>query len=225
VAKVTVETMFYRIIRYIAYLFFKILFRLEVKNQDYIPEEGGVIIASNHSSYLDPPLIAVSLKRRPTFIAKSSLHRIPLLGPMIKAYSISVNRDMPGPSTIKDALKVLKNGGVLVIFPEGGRSADGSLMEFKRGVGLIASLADVPVVPVYIRGAGEALPVGARFPRLKKISIIFGRPLQKRSEENREVFEKRITQEIFERIKSLMVGGEGNSSLPPLTIGGGIKGE
>jgi 1-acyl-sn-glycerol-3-phosphate acyltransferase len=191
------------IIRYIAYLFLRALFRLEIKNCHYIPEKGGVIIASNHTSYLDPPVLAASLKRRPTFIAKSSLYKIPIVGFIIKAYSIGVKRDMPGPSTIKKALKVLKSGGALVIFPEGGRSKEGKLMEFKRGVGLLAALGNVPVIPAYIKGAHRALPVGAKLIRMEKIKIIFGRPIIRRSGEDDLTYENRVTKEIFDEIKRL----------------------
>jgi len=191
------------IIRYIAYLFLRILFRLEIKNCHYIPEKGGVIIASNHTSYLDPPVLAASLKRRPTFIAKSSLYKIPIVGFIIKAYSIGVKRDMPGPSTIKKALRVLKSGGTLVIFPEGGRSKEGKLMEFKRGVGLLAALGNVPVIPAYIKGAHRALPVGAKLIRMEKIKIIFGRPIIRRSGEDDLTYENRVTKEIFDEIKRL----------------------
>ncbi len=191
------------IMRYILYLLLRLLFRIEIKNRHYIPEKGGVIIASNHTSYLDPPVLAASLKRRPTFIAKSSLYKIPLIGFIIRAYSIGVKRDKPGPSTIKKALKVLRSGGALVIFPEGGRSGDGKLMEFKRGVGLLAASGNVPVVPVCIRGADRALPVGAKMIRMEKIKIIFGRPIIRRSGEDDLTYENRVTKEIFDEIKRL----------------------
>lgn len=192
-----------RIIRYIAYIFFKLLFRLEVKNIESIPKDGGVIIAVNHASYLDPPLMAAVLPRKPTFIAKESLFRIPLIGLVIRAYSIGVRRDVPGPSTLKKAVKVLKNGNLLVIFPEGGRSRDGRLMEIKRGVGLLASLTGAEVVPAYIKGAHRVLPVGARIPRPYKIKIIFGKPIIRKKDEPEEVYEERVTQEVYAELRRL----------------------
>ncbi len=192
-----------RIIRYIAFLFFRLLFRLEVKNSQNIPERGGVIIAANHTSYLDPPLMAAALKRRPTFIAKASLFKIPVFGAIINAYSIGVKREGPTPSTLKMAIRILKKNGLLVIFPEGGRSQDGRLMALKRGVGLIAARTKVPVVPAYIKGAHKALPVGARFPRPHKITIIFGRPVIKMPHETEEHYEERVTLEVHEELRRL----------------------
>ena len=189
--------------RYILYLLLRLLFRIEIKNRHYIPEKGGVIIASNHTSYLDPPVLAASLKRRPTFIAKASLYKIPIVGFIIRTYSIGVKRDKPGSSTIKKALKVLKSGGALVIFPEGGRSKEGKLMEFKRGVGLLAALGHVPVIPAYIKGTHRALPVGAKLIRMEKIKVVFGRPIIRRSGEDDLTYEDRVTKEIFDEIKRL----------------------
>lgn len=192
-----------RIIRYTVFLFFRLLFRLEVKNIHNIPERGGVIIAANHTSYLDPPLMVGALKRRPTFIARAGLFKIPVLGSIIKAYSIGVNREGPTPSTFKRAIKILKKNGLLVIFPEGGRSQDGRLMALKRGVGLMASLTGVPVVPAYIRGAHKVLPVGAILPRPHKIKIIFGKPVIKMPDEPRRHYEERVTREVYEELRRL----------------------
>lgn len=197
------EVMIDRVIRYIVFLFFRLLFRLEVENIHNIPERGGVIVAANHTSYLDPPLIAAALKRRPTFIAKASLFKIPVFGPIINTYSIGVNREGPTPSTLKRAVRILKKDGLLVIFPEGGRSQDGRLMALKRGVGLMAALTGVAVVPAYIRGAHKALPVGARFPRPYKIKIIFGKPIIKMHHETEAHYEKRVTEEVYEELRRL----------------------
>ncbi|MCX7793388.1 MAG: 1-acyl-sn-glycerol-3-phosphate acyltransferase [Thermodesulfovibrionales bacterium] len=192
-----------RIIRYIAYIFFKLLFRLEVKNKDNIPEVGGVIIAANHTSYLDPPLIGSVLRRRPTFIARESLFKVPLIGSIIRAYSIGVKREGPGPSTLKKAVRVLKKGGLLVVFPEGSRSKDGRLMEIKRGVGLMAALTEAQVIPAYIKGAHNVLPVGAVIPRPYKIKIIFGKPIKRRKDETDKDYEERVTKEVYSELRRL----------------------
>ncbi len=192
-----------RFIRYVAYLLFKLLFRLEVRDSHYVPQDGGVIIAANHTSYLDPPIIAVVLKRRPTFIAKSSLYRIPIIGSFIRLYSIGVKREQTGPSTIKKALKTLMSGGCLVIFPEGGRSRDGNLMELKKGLSLIAALSGAPVIPVYIKGAHRVLPVGAKIPRPDKIKVIFGKPVTRRKEESLESYGERVRLEVYSELKRL----------------------
>lgn len=147
--------------------------------------------------------MAAVLKRRPTFIAKESLFRIPIVGHIIRAYSIGVRREVPGPSTLKKAVGVLKGGGLLVIFPEGGRSKDGRLMEIKRGVGLLASLTEAEVVPAYIKGAHRVLPVGAKIPRPYKIKITFGKPIIKKKDESEELYEERVTEELYAELRRL----------------------
>lgn len=195
--------MFYAILRRMFYVLFRILFRLKIHGERNIPEKDGVIIASNHLSYLDPPILGVAINRRSTFIAKAGLFKIPLLNLIIKRYSIKVDRSSTRPSTLKRAVEVLRNGGVLIIFPEGGRSLDGNLMSIKRGVGVIAGLTGAPVVPAFIKGSGRALPRGARFIRPAKIEVFFGKPLEKRSSEGDKEFAARVVEELMDSLHGL----------------------
>jgi 1-acyl-sn-glycerol-3-phosphate acyltransferase len=200
------NSLFYQLLRTIFFIFLKVFNRLEVIGYENIPEKGGVIVAANHVSYLDPPVIGVALKRQAAFIAKERLFRIPLIGRGIKAFSFPVKRDRPQPSTIKEAVSRLKRGGVLVLFPEGGRSANGSFLDAKRGVGMIAATSSTPVVPALIEGTDRAFPVGARFFRPAKIRVVFGTPLKIEKKETDKHFQERISREIMERIKKLKVG-------------------
>lgn len=195
--------LFYHLLRTIFYIIFKVFNRLEVSGSENIPEKGGVIVAANHVSYLDPPVIGAALKRRAAYIAKEGLFRIPLLGWGIKAFSFPVNRDRPQPSTIKEAVSRLKQGGVLVLFPEGGRSADGSFLDAKRGVGMIAAMSAALVVPTLIEGTDKALPLGAIFLKPAKIRVVFGTPIKIETKEKDKQFQERITREIMERIRNL----------------------
>lgn len=156
---------------------FRVFFGLTVKGAGNVPKEGGVIVAANHSSYLDPPVIGVALNRQATYMAREGLFKIPLLRKFIAAFSFPVKRGSPRPSTIKEAVQRLKRGELIVMFPEGRRSQDGTFLEAKRGIGLIATMSMVPVVPALIRGTERALPVGAKFLRPARISVTFGRPL------------------------------------------------
>ena len=191
---------FFKIIFTVSY---RILFRYEVKGEHNIPESGGVIIASNHLSYLDPPLIGISMKRQTYFIAKESLFRNPLIGWFVRSFSIPVDRESPKPSTIKEAVKLLKDGKVLVLFPEGGRSKDGNIGGGKRGVAMIAAMSKAPVVPALIEGTERALPRKARFVRPAKVRITFGEPMKIRSDESTRDYQNRLTKEIMERIRQL----------------------
>ncbi|MDI6891009.1 MAG: lysophospholipid acyltransferase family protein [Thermodesulfovibrionales bacterium] len=193
----------YRFIKTIFFIFFKVFNRLEVIGYENIPEKGGFIVAANHLSYLDPPIIGTALKRCPTYIAKEGLFRIPLLGKFIKLFSFSVNRDRVQPSTIKEAVSRLKEGEIVVVFPEGGRSVDGSLLDAKRGVGVIAAISRMPVVPTLIKGTEKALPVGAKFLRPAKITVIFGKPIEIDKDETDKQFQNRISNGVMEAIKNL----------------------
>jgi 1-acyl-sn-glycerol-3-phosphate acyltransferase len=186
-------------------IFFKVFNRLEVIGYQNVPQKGGFIVAANHVSYLDPPVIGVALKMQPIFIAKEGLFRVPLIGIFVKFFSFPLDRDKPQPSTIKEIVSRLKRGEVIVVFPEGGRSPDGSLLDPKRGVGMIAAMSAVPVVPVLIEGTDSALPVGAKFLRPAKIKVIFGNCLVIDKKETGKHFQERVSREVMERIRKLKV--------------------
>ncbi len=111
----------YLICKATLFIFLKVFNRLEVIGAENVPSAGGVIIAANHVSYLDPPVIGVSLKRRPVYMAREGLFKIPILGSFIKMFALPVKRGKPQPSTIKEAIRRLKKGELIVIFPEGSR--------------------------------------------------------------------------------------------------------
>lgn len=193
----------YWFFRAIFYIFLKVFNRLEVIGSKNVPDKGGVIVAANHVSYLDPPVIGAALKRRATYMAKQELFKIPLIGIFVKSFSFPVNRDRPQPSTIKEAVSRLKEGELIVIFPEGGRSVDGSLLDAKRGVGIIAAISRMPVVPALIEGTEKALPAGRKFLRPAKIKVIFGNPIEVKKEEKDRHFQEGISRDIMEIIKKL----------------------
>lgn len=197
--------------------FLRLIFRinggLNVIGRDNVPLEGGVILASNHISYLDPPLLASVLPRRPTFIARKGLFGIPLLGWYIKHYAFPVDREKTHPSTIKEAVKRLKKGDLLAIFPEGRRSDTGKLQEGKRGVGIIAKLSSVVVVPALIKGSDKALPPGARFLKRSKVTVIFDKPFTPSVlHEGTEHVSEGVTREIMDAISAVEKRYGDNSS-------------
>lgn len=193
----------YQVSKIVLTIFFKVFNRLEVINYHNVPDKGGFIIAANHISYLDPPVIGVALRKRPFFIAKEGLFKIPLIRTFIKYFSFPLNRNKPQPSTIKEAVCRLRNGEVIVLFPEGSRSADGNMLDPKRGVGLIATMSGSPVVPVLIEGTDNALPVGAKFIRPAKIRVIFGKYVRIEKKDTGKQFQEKISREIMERIREL----------------------
>ena len=154
---------------------------LDTKGTDNVPSEGGVIIASNHISYLDPPLLGSVLPRLATFMARKGLFDVPVLGRMITRAAFPIDREKPRPSTIKNAVRRLKKGALIVMFPEGRRNETGQLLEARRGVGMIATMSNVPIVPALIIGTDKALPVNAKWLKRNKISVIFGKPIYHKS--------------------------------------------
>ena len=170
-------TLLYRLIQLTIKIVLKINGTLTVYGRENIPEKGGVIVASNHISYLDPPLVGSVLPRIATFMARKGLFDVPVLRWMIRRAAFPVDRENPKPSSIKDAVKRLKKGEVLVLFPEGKRSETGELQEAKRGVDVIAKMSRAAVVPTLLVGSDKALPSAAKWLKRADISVVFGKPI------------------------------------------------
>ena len=184
---------------------------MESHYAEKVPEKGGVVVASNHASYLDPLILGAVLPRQATFMARDDLFSIPLVGTFVKAFSFPIRRGSPVPSTIKEAAQRLRRGEVIALFPEGGRSADGGFLNAKRGVGLIAAMGCSAVVPVYIDGTHKALPVGAKYIRPAKIRVFFGDPIERATGETDRDFQKKVSGYIMNaigRCKELLGGCE-----------------
>jgi long-chain acyl-CoA synthetase len=163
-------------------LLFLLAFRLRARDVGNIPDQGNFILASNHSSYLDGFAVILSLPfscfRRIYTLGLSDFFAGPVKGRFARiAHVIPIDSASFLNKALQVSSHVLREGRSLSVFPEGGRSVDGSLMEFKKGVGILAVELGIPVVPVYIRGAYEALPRGAAWPKCRMITVTFGRPL------------------------------------------------
>lgn len=155
------------------------LWSLRSFGQDGVPRSGGVLLASNHQSVLDPPFVASCLPREIHFIARRSLIEIPVFGSAIVAMNtIPIERDSGDVKGVKSAIERLKAGHALLMFPEGTRTRDGRIGPMKAGIRLVAERAAVPVVPVLIQGAYDVWPKGRALPRLSgRVSVVFGPPL------------------------------------------------
>ncbi|MBU4346524.1 MAG: 1-acyl-sn-glycerol-3-phosphate acyltransferase [Candidatus Omnitrophica bacterium] len=175
--------MLYSILRLIAILIFKVLFRIRVFGKKYIPKNGGFILASNHLSYLDPIVLGIVCSRRLNYMARHDLFYNPFFSWLLTRINVfPVRRSSPDLSALKEAIKRLKNGQPLVLFPTGTRELKGLSLEPQAGIGFLAAKVDVPVIPVLIKGTQEALPKGAKFIRPGKISVYFGEqiPIERR---------------------------------------------
>lgn len=154
------------------------MYRWRVEGVEHIPKKGGAILAANHASYLDPPLLGAAAPRPVHFMAKKELFGLPILKtilPAINAYPVA--RGKPDRAAIRAAYEILSQGGLFALFPEGTRSRTGELLPAKRGAALIALRAGAPVIPVGIVGADRIMPPGSRLPRFPRLTVRFGRPL------------------------------------------------
>jgi len=125
--------------------FFRVLSRWEVRGGEHVPAEGGVLLIANHTSYADPPIVGTASPRPVNFMAKAELFRIPLLGWLIRrTHAFPVRRGTTDREALRRAIRLLRSGRVLLVFPEGTRSPDGRLMEAEQGAAFIALTACCP---------------------------------------------------------------------------------
>lgn len=201
--------MVYELSRFLYRLFFVLFFRWEVHGKENIPASGGGIIAVNHSSFLDPALVGVPVPGKIFYVAKKELFSNPLAQWYFKKLNgIPIDRFKPGAGTLKKLLRLIRDGRIVVMFPEGTRSVDGSLGEGQIGIGLLAAKARATIYPCYISGARAAMPKGGKFFRSKKIRVIYGKPVRYErlydSPPRREVYEEisRAAMGEIEKLKS-----------------------
>ncbi len=160
----------------------KLFFGITAKGTEHVALPGSFIIAPNHTSYLDGFIVVLSLPfscfRNMYLLGISDFFTGFLKGRFARiAHVIPIDSSAYLNRALQTSAYVLRKGKTLCVFPEGGRSSDGNLLEFKKGVGILAVEMGVPVVPAYISGAFEALPRSASWPRPAKITITFGKPL------------------------------------------------
>ena len=173
-----VETLLYRSGRVIVRIMTTVLFDLKVSGVQNVPRTGGVLLVSNHQSYLDPACIGVRLPRPLSFMAKSELFEVPGLNWLIRNLNAFPIRQGAGDiAALRETIQQLRNGHALVVFPEGTRTLDGELRPLEPGIALIARKCGVPIVPVAIEGSFDAWPSGSPIFQPHPIRIIFGPPM------------------------------------------------
>jgi 1-acyl-sn-glycerol-3-phosphate acyltransferase len=151
---------------------------LRVIGRENWPQNGGGLICANHQSMFDPPLVGLTCQRRMNYLARDTLFPIPILGSLIRFLdAIPIDRDGVGLSGIKETLRRLKAGELVLIFPEGTRTHDGEVKPLKPGFIALARRGKVPLIPVGLDGAFQAWPRTSRFPRLNRLSVVIGDPL------------------------------------------------
>jgi 1-acyl-sn-glycerol-3-phosphate acyltransferase len=158
---------------------FAVYFRWSVFNPERVLQTGGVILASNHASFLDPPLVGSGLHRDINYLARESLFRFPGIGALLRSWnSVPVDRDGGGAAGLKAILERLLAGGAIILFPEGTRTTDGQLQKARSGIGLTVIKSDAVVIPVRVFGTFEAYGKSHKFPRPKKVAVKYGEPMR-----------------------------------------------
>jgi 1-acyl-sn-glycerol-3-phosphate acyltransferase len=166
------------IARRIANRVVRTVFRLRVTGVENLPADGPVLLAGNHSGFLDGPLVYMVLPRQAAFLVKSELERGPFRRILDFAMQIPIHRGTPDRTALQTGLAILRDGGVLGMFPEGTRG-EGGLAAIQPGIGYLALHGNVPILPVVTRGTAEALPKGRLLPRWRApIEIVFGKPFR-----------------------------------------------
>lgn len=193
--------MFYKVCRAIVRFVMLFVFRFRFVGCENLPQEGGVIVAFNHKSNWDPVVAGLSCKRKLRFMAKEELFKNPVFGALIRALgAFPVHRGRGDIGAIKSSLKILSEGEVMLMFPEGHRIKDGRKVKAKPGVALIAQRAQVPVVPVCISG---------EYKWMHKITVTYGKPVSLEEFYGTKLEQEKI-QEIadgmLEKIRALSEG-------------------
>ncbi|HVJ67867.1 MAG TPA: lysophospholipid acyltransferase family protein, partial [Caulifigura sp.] len=136
---------------------------------------GPALLIANHQSFLDPLLVGVGLRRPISFLARDTLFKVPVIGWILrKTYVLPIRRDAAGTESLRVSLKRLSDGYLVGIFPEGTRSRDGRIGPMKPGFVALVRRAEVPVIPVAVSGAFQAMPRGAIFLRPRRVRVVFG---------------------------------------------------
>ena len=171
-------------VKFIFRVYFRTFYKVEILGLDNIPSTGGVVLTCNHVSNFDPPLVGgfVGLKRDPIYIIKKELLSVPLVGAMLKSFGfIAIDRQRKGGDlhALKSALKVIKEGKALFIFPEGTRSKTGKPLKPKAGIGFLIWHCNVPIIPIRVFNT-EKLPF------TRNLKVIVGKPFMLKKQEGKE---------------------------------------
>jgi 1-acyl-sn-glycerol-3-phosphate acyltransferase len=169
-------------IYWIGWTFYRALyatyFRWRVFNPERVPMRGPVILASNHASFLDPPLIGAGLPRALNYLARESLFDLPIGGWVLRnVNAVPVDRDGAGAAGLRAIFSRLRQGGAILLFPEGTRSRDGELQKARSGVGLVVIKSTAPVVPVRVFGTYAAWNRQMKLPLPVRVAVKYGHPM------------------------------------------------
>ncbi|MCC6660810.1 MAG: 1-acyl-sn-glycerol-3-phosphate acyltransferase [Phycisphaerales bacterium] len=175
------QVAFYQALRAVLRLILLLFFRMRAYYPERVPVVGAALLVANHQSYMDPPIVGCPIYRRHLdFVARGGLFDNPAMGRLFSLlHSVPVKEDGGDTGAIKEVLRRLGAGRAVLIFPEGSRTTDGEVAEFKRGVAVLVKRSCCPVIPVAIEGAYQAWPRTRRLPRWfgHRVAVMYGRAI------------------------------------------------
>ena len=172
------QSFVYSLLRISAQLVGVTFYRLRVEGREHWPTNTGGLVCSNHQSFFDPPLIGMTCSRQMSYLARDTLFKVPILKQVMTFLDvIPIDREGSGLSGLKETLKRLRAGELVLIFPEGTRSRTSELLPFKKGGFIMAIKAQAPIVPVAISGGRDAMRKGSWFVRPVMCRIRIGEPI------------------------------------------------
>lgn len=168
----------YSLLRVFARLIAVTFYRLRCEGREHWPADGGGLVCSNHQSYFDPPLVGMTCPRQMSYLTRDTLLKVPVLSQVMNFLgTIPIDREGSGLSGLKETLKRLRAGELVLIFPEGTRTHDGELLPLKPGFCALARRSRVPLIPVCMDGAYHAWPRTAFLPQVGRLAVVIGRPI------------------------------------------------
>jgi len=174
----TDKTPVYHVCRVLSWLAFNTLFPSRIWGLEHLPTTGGALIASNHQSFFDIPLLSMTTRRHVSFVARDSLADAKWLAYVMRECgAVLIRRGQQDRQALRDMVAHLEAGDCLSIFPEGTRTSDGRIQSLRRGALLPAKKTRAPIVPAAIRGTFRVWPRSARLPRPARVSVQYGPPV------------------------------------------------
>ncbi|WP_223703482.1 lysophospholipid acyltransferase family protein [Sutcliffiella deserti] len=186
----------YSFAKFIVSIILKPIFRIKVIGAENMPNNGPVLLCSNHIDNLDPPVVGITAPRTVHFMAKEEVFKVPILKTILpKIHAFPVKRGMSDREALRSALKVLKEGNVLGLFPEGTRSKSGELQKGLAGAGFFALRSDAVVIPCAIIGP---------YKPFKSLKVVYGKPINFEEHRNNKISAEEATLIIMNSIKELL---------------------
>jgi len=197
-------------------MFFALYSRARFFGAGQVPMQGPVILASNHASFLDPALVGSGFNRMVNYLARDTLFDAPIIGSLLRSWKVvPVDREGGGGAGLKAILDRLRDGGIILLFPEGTRTLDGSLGKAKSGIGLAVIKSAAPVVPVRVFGTFHAYGRHLSWPRPRRLTVKYGAPMDFKALRDeaktcpkprlKEIYQQ-VADQIMEEISKLQLG-------------------